>query len=372
MTADGERDNGDSFLEALGDVGSSLLTGLHALEVAQRRLHPPDFGPIRDSLVPVRDRLEAAVAAFQEVSPPPGLQPLAQALAAAVAPAVLALRGFSEEPSAAEGVTRILAAMHQHCLAQDALFTIRRALPPVNHFFLESHCRDRLDTLDPEAPAPEARAGLHTAHDAPGSRGGFSFYVPESYDGTRAWPLVVALHGGSGQGRDFKWTWLREARSRQFLLLAPTARGATWSFNGPDVDAVALRSMLAFVRERWKVDPNRVLLSGLSDGATYSLVAGLQADMPFTALAPVSGVLHPANFANGNMDRVRGKRIYLVHGALDWMFPVDIARMARDELLEAGADLVYREIADLSHTYPREENPSILEWFDPGLAVPQP
>jgi len=37
--------------------------------------------------------------------------------------------------------------------------------------------------------------------------------------------------------------------------------------------------------------------------------------------------------------------------------------MARDVLTAAGAHVEYREITDLSHTYPREENPKILEWL---------
>ena len=61
------------------------------------------------------------------------------------------------------------------------------------------------------------------------------------------------------------------------------------------------------------------------------------------------------------------RRIYLVHGALDWMFPVAMAQAAAAELKAAGADVTYREIADLSHTYPREENDGILRWFDPRL-----
>ena len=32
-------------------------------------------------------------------------------------------------------------------------------------------------------------------------------------------------------------------------------------------------------------------------------------------------------------------------------------------LSDAGAAVVYREIADLSHTYPRDENARILDWF---------
>ena len=74
-------------------------------------------------------------------------------------------------------------------------------------------------------------------------------------------------------------------------------------------------------------------------------------------------MLHPANFANGNLARSEGRRIYLVHGTLDWMFPVELARAASQELRKAGADIVYREIEDLSHTYARDENARILDWF---------
>ena len=82
--------------------------------------------------------------------------------------------------------------------------------------------------------------------------------------------------------------------------------------------------------------------------------------------------IEPAyNAANGNLSRATGKRIYLVHGARDWMFPVETARIARDRLKDAGAEIVYREIDDLSHTYPRDENARILEWFDPALSIPR-
>ena len=261
--------------------------------------------------------------------------------------------------------------MRVHAEAQETLYPLRNAFPSVSRFFVEPALHDRIETLEPD-PAEGASVGLHDANNALDARGGFSLYVPETYDGASPWPLVVALHGGSGHGREFLWTWLREARGRRFLLLAPTARGSTWSLAGADVDGAALRSMVSYVCGRWAVDREHVLLTGLSDGATYTLLCGLQPDMPFTALAPVSGVLHPANLASGNLEGARGRRIYLVHGALDWMFPVAIARMARDALAGAGADLEYREIEDLSHTYPREENGRILRWFDPRLALDDP
>jgi phospholipase/carboxylesterase len=45
------------------------------------------------------------------------------------------------------------------------------------------------------------------------------------------------------------------------------------------------------------------------------------------------------------------------------MFPLPTAHLARETLLAAGARLVYREIEDLSHTYPRDENPRVLDWL---------
>jgi phospholipase/carboxylesterase len=127
-----------------------------------------------------------------------------------------------------------------------------------------------------------------------------------------------------------------------------------------------LHSLVESVCANWPVDRSRSLLTGLSDGATFTLLAGLAADSPFSHLAPVSGVLHPASFANGNLERARGRRIWQVHGALDWLFPVTLARLARDELVQAGAQLEFRELPDLSHAYPREENRSILDWLGGG------
>ena len=45
------------------------------------------------------------------------------------------------------------------------------------------------------------------------------------------------------------------------------------------------------------------------------------------------------------------------------MFPPEMAQGAQRALQQAGADVSYREIADLSHTYPRDENAAILDWF---------
>jgi phospholipase/carboxylesterase len=296
------------------------------------------------------------------------LDGVAAQLIAAAEPALSALDNFCAVSSPEEAIPRVLYAMRKHCDAQRRLYPLTSVMPPVSAFFTEPAARARA-AEPPPAQRDGVTVGLIAVRDRSGARGGFAMYVPERYDPARAWPLVIALHGGSGIGDDFLWTWVTEARSRGFMVMAPTSLGSTWSMMGDDIDAPALQHLFNYVCEHWNVDRTRVLLTGLSDGATYALLVGLQPDMPFTALAPVSGVLHPFNFENGNMERARGKRIYLVHGALDWMFPIATARFAYQELERAGADIVFREIADLSHTYPRDENDRILTWFDPALAL---
>jgi phospholipase/carboxylesterase len=46
------------------------------------------------------------------------------------------------------------------------------------------------------------------------------------------------------------------------------------------------------------------------------------------------------------------------------MFAVDMAREAEAALSAAGARVTYREIEDLSHTYPTEINADVLAWMD--------
>jgi phospholipase/carboxylesterase len=355
-------------------LGGATLAALSALEVAERRLHPPAIPDLRRALSLPRERLEEALDEFRATLPSEeALAGFHARFESGASLALEALARFVDPGPPHEAALRILGALGAHRRAQAALYPLRDTLPGIGRWFLEAPLREadcaRARGIADATPRAGFDVGLFEAPAARADRGGFSLYVPEWWDGSAAWPLVVALHGGSGHGREFLWTWLREARSRGFLVLAPTSLGSTWSLDAPGVDAARLASMLDFVAARWPIDRARVLLTGLSDGATFALLAGLLEGAPYTALAPVSGVLHPASFGLGNLARAANRRIYQVHGALDWLFPVALARLARDELQRAGAALVYREIEDLSHTYPREENGAILGWFDPALTL---
>ena len=360
----------DAYRSHVAQLGAATIAALEGMEVAERQLHPPLIPRLRQALGVPRDRLEEAIEAFASVAPDDEvLRSFHDRLAQGAAESLESLALFVDPGAPHEATARVLGSLARHRRAQATLYPLRSVLPALGQYFLEPPFRARSPDFDREV-APELRSGVLEAPGAEHDRGGFSLYVPEWCDGATPLPLVVALHGASGHGRDFLWSWLREARGRGFVVLAPTSIGPTWSLDAPGIDAPRLASMVDFVAGRWPIDRARILLTGLSDGATFTLLAGLLENAPYSALAPVSGVLHPMNLGIGNLDRARGRRIHLVHGALDWLFPIALARLARDELQGAGAELEYREIEDLSHTYPRDENDRILRWFDPSLALP--
>lgn len=354
-----------------------LLRTLDALDQVQRHTHPGRFAQLAETLEQFRSDMGAVVETFEKEPWPDELEGFRSLLSAATREVHGALERCVLAHTNADPFVEWMRGMRGRSSAMDALYPLSTTFTPVSRFFLEAAAREDDDLLArirggmraPFEGDERPTIGLMNANNSRKERGGFSLYVPEYYDAERQWPLVVILHGGSGHGADFLWTWLREARSRGFILLSPTARDGTWSLMGEDVDAESIHQMVEYVRGHWNVDPENVLLTGMSDGGTYTTLLGLAEDSPFTALAALCGVFHPMNQLNGNMARLPGRRIYLLHGALDWMFPVDTARAAYDQLLAVGADVTYREVVDLSHTYPRDENDAILRWFDPGLAL---
>jgi phospholipase/carboxylesterase len=357
----------------MADVGENEATWLRAalaaaeearsflgwMEVVAERLAPDRS---RDLAAETErrhgERLASRVTALDAVAAPDELAPFAERLRSGLRHVERAFALFTSFPSAPPGerIPWILGALHERARADAEFYALRLALPPFRDYWgapggSPEEPRDR-DAAGPSVGVVHVSAGGH--------HGGFALYVPETYEADRDWPLVVALHGGSGNGPDFLWTWVREAKSRGYLLVAPSSAGQTWG----EVDDLGIREILGWIADRYRVDRGRVLLTGLSDGATFGLLYGLLHPDVYRAIAPLCGVFHPAHEPLGNLGRAAGVPIYQVHGALDFLFPVDLARYQADVLRRAGALLEYRELAELSHTYPRSENVRILDWFE--------
>ena len=361
-------------LDALGGLLPPLLVTLERVGWVQRNLYPPIAPLLAEELAPCAYAITGPLGAVEALACPDDLRFMRNPLVEAARQTLDLIAIFVEAAQPPGDPMGLYRALRRLARVQETLYPLAPVFESLSRWFLEPARRDD-DALVARLRAAalgeyETRVGVMHASNERDSRGGFSLYVPEQSDGQRPMPLVVALHGGHGHGRDFLWSWLREARSRGVLVLSPTSRGRTWSImGGDDVDAEPLREMVESVAARYPVDRTRVLLTGMSDGATYALLCGLRDGMPFTHLAPLCGVLHPALLANGDLARAHDFPVYLVHGALDWMFPVHTARLARQALTAAGARLVYREVEDLSHTYPRDENPKILDWLTGGATA---
>jgi phospholipase/carboxylesterase len=356
-------------MDAIGALLSPLLDTLDRIVWVQRHLHPPVARRLADALAPATDAISAPLNVLETIEWPADLTFVRDRLADVARQTLHTVTAFAEAARASGDPFDLYRVLRRFSRVQESLYPLAAVLEPVSRWFLEPGRRDDDTTVERlRAGALRddgARVGILHVDNERDTRGGFSLYVPESWDGRTARPMVVALHGGHGHGRDFLWSWLRDVRTRDVLLLAPTSQDRTWSIMGSDFDAEPLRRMVDGVAERYPVDRERVLLTGMSDGGTYTMICGLQEGMPFTHLAPACGVL-PLGLLGGRLERARSRPIYLVHGALDWMFPVSMARKAQEALTGVGARLVYRELADLSHTYPRDENPLILDWLTGG------
>ncbi len=338
-----------------------LLRSLEGLSFIARHLNPPDFDSVMaaagtpdQELVTARTHLAAWPEQFADIR---------ASLDAAAEAALRAFAGLREVQNGHGDLAAVFRAVRYLPRAQEALYPLAAKFPPVSQFFLDPTLREDA-ALEARLAQPAGdNTGVMHDHNEPGSRGGFSLYVPEYYSPDRSWPLVMALHGGSGNGRAFLWSWLRDARSFGAILVAPTATGPTWALMGDDNDTPNLARILDSVRSRWNIDSRRLLLTGMSDGGTFCYVSGLESASPFTHLAPVSATFHPLMTEIADAGRLHGLPIFITHGRLDWMFPVEIGRQSSSALSAAGANVTYRERADLSHCYPFEINGEILSWL---------
>ncbi len=354
----------ETLLDAVTSALPPLLNAMDVLERAARHLHPPQLDEVLGAVQPFRQPVVQGVEVFSSLEWPEHLQRFSEAVLETAGHVEKAFAGLAAAPAHSNPIMAAYSALRYSARATEALYPVSVMLPPVSRFFLLESMQDDETLLEQLASADVSReaVGVFHVNNALEERGGFSLYVPEYYAG-EALPLVFALHGGSGHGRSFLWQWLRAARSLGLMVLSPTSRDHTWSLMGDDVDGAALSSMFTYVTEHWNVQSDKVLLTGMSDGGTFSYVQGLQSDLPYTHLAPIAASFHPMLLEVADAERVRNLPVYLTHGALDWMFPVDIARSAHQALEAAGAEVVYREVEDLSHTYPTEENEAIGRWL---------
>jgi phospholipase/carboxylesterase len=337
---------------------TQLLQNLDVFEHIQLRLDPQRLAEYK-ALVKAAPDFSAVADTLRAVELPEAQAFPQRQLLKAAAQLAKGKETFLMAEAGRAGLMSLFRSLRFFCRAYEALYPLAPFYNEIHRFFLDSP-----EDLLPEAKGTEVAdavaRGIQNVENERGQRGGFTLYVPEYYTAERNWPLIVALHGGSGHGADFFWNWLRNARSSGAIVLAPSSKENTWSLQDPTVDGKAILKMVSDIIADYKVDASRMLLTGISDGGTFAMMLTASAMNIFSHTAPVACAGHAFT---SHARQFTGKKIYMVHGGKDWLFQIAPVRQAAEALKTAGAEIIYREIADLSHNYPRDENKAIMDWM---------
>jgi predicted esterase len=197
----------------------------------------------------------------------------------------------------------------------------------------------------------------------------YGVYVPPHFKNQKGpFPLIVFLHGYGERKRDLIFSVgvpqyiarhfgeHAENGPFEFVALFPIDPKGQWHTGTPEVEDAM--KVLEHVRKRHHIDPDRVYLTGISNGGTG--VWNLAETYPdkWAAVAPVCSFIQP------DVEKVRHIPAWIFHGAKDPQAPVEQDRDLVQKLTAVRADVRYTEAPDKGHNlrgvyYSRE----LYDWF---------
>lgn len=181
-----------------------------------------------------------------------------------------------------------------------------------------------------------------------------------SPEGNGPHPVLLLIHGWTGD-ENVMWIFARRL-SQKFLMIAP--RGLYPSPGGgygwqKDIQAgfpdyTQLQPSAEHLLEWLNTDHfstadfDRLAAIGFSQGAALVYTAALLQPERFKVLVGLSGFLPSGLEALLASQPLSGKPVFVAHGSLDELVPVDRARQAVELLEQAGARVSYCE-EDVGH-----------------------
>ncbi len=199
----------------------------------------------------------------------------------------------------------------------------------------------------------------------------YSLSVPQSYEPIRDYALVVCLHGAGFTGEAYLDRW-KTRLGEGYILACPTYPSGAW-FTRRAEDLVL--ATVQAVQQRYRVDPSRIFLTGMSNGGIGAWLIGMHHAPLFAGLAPMASGIDDVLFPF--LENLRATPVYIIHGSQDQVMPVELSRKLAGELKNLGYPFVYRE-HDRTHAmagghfFPREELPDLVKWFDTQRQTPAP
>jgi predicted esterase len=215
----------------------------------------------------------------------------------------------------------------------------------------------------------------------------YRLYVPENYDPTQKYPLVLFLHGGGERGTDNDSPLLNESFAQTFFspevqtthpsfflvpqcpqeILGGDPQGEYWvnNFeNNPDgtphagfawdsyriadypvsTSLSAVTNLLPALQSEFSIDSNRLYATGWSMGgdATWDLL--MRNPGVFAAGAPIAGIGDPTQAAN-----LTSTPLWVFQGAQDTAALPSGSQQMVAAIQAAGGNIRYTEFADGTH-----------------------
>ena len=156
------------------------------------------------------------------------------------------------------------------------------------------------------------------------------------------------------------------------LLACPTYPSGAWfTRRAEELVLGTIREL----RARYHVDPDRIFLTGMSNGGIGTWLIGMHHAPLFAGIAPMASGLDDVLMPF--LENLRNTPIYIIHGAKDQVMPVELSRTISRELEALGYTHVYREherehpMAG-GHYFPKEELPDLVMWLNSQRRGPLP
>jgi CubicO group peptidase (beta-lactamase class C family)/pimeloyl-ACP methyl ester carboxylesterase len=215
-----------------------------------------------------------------------------------------------------------------------------------------------------DMPLPEDSVNaskLKAAIDGLENRLKYVIYLPQDYDAQTNVPLLLFLHGSGERGQDLEKVKLHgppkliaQGKEFPFMVVSPQcATGGGWNTD-------QLVALLDHIEEKYKVDPDRIYVTGLSMGGygTWSLAAKIPDRL--AAIAPICGGGDVAAAAS-----LTKLPTWVFHGAKDNVVPVANSQDMVDAIKQLGGEpklTIYPELEHDSWTV-TYENPEFYAWL---------
>jgi predicted peptidase len=191
----------------------------------------------------------------------------------------------------------------------------------------------------------------------------YLLYLPPDYQTKEKVPLLVFLHGAGERGDDLALVkrhgppkLIEEGKTFPFIIVSPQcAKGQWWTSKQAELTA-----LIDDIMSKYKVDPERVYLTGLSMGGFGTWTLAAYTPDRFAAIIPICGGGEPI------AARVlKNTPVWAFHGAKDPLVPVGRSKEMVDALLKLKDEAkltIYPEALHDSWTA-TYANPEIYEWL---------